>query len=116
MPKAVSAPADAIRHYDEHQEVRHTLELIPEDSAVTTTTFFTTWLSQRETLYDVNYCSREHLLSSEYVVLDLTDKNAYKKYASATKTDGLKNLITLLETHGYTLYETLDQVLVIYRK
>ena len=116
IPKAMTAPVDAIRYYDEHQEVRTILEQIPEETTVAATTFFTTWLSGREILYDVGYCSREHLLSSDYVVLDLSDKNTYQKFAVANQNDGLENLTKLLEAQGYTLYHTLERVLVIYKK
>ena len=114
IPKAIVPPVDAIRHYQEHQMIRDTLEEIPEDAAVTATTFFTTWLSQRKILYDINYCSREHLLASEYIVLDT--RNSYKKYASATKNDGFQNLISLLEVNGYHLDQSVEHALVIYRK
>jgi len=116
VPKAAVPPVDAIRYYQDYQEIRDILEEIPEDASVTATTFFTTWLSQREILYDLNYCSREHLLSSDYVVLNPSSRSSYKKYASAAKNDGFDQLIDLLETHGYTVYETLEQVLVIYKK
>ncbi len=114
VPKAVVPPVDAIRYYQDYQEIRDTLEEIPEDATVTATTFFTTWLSEREILYDVDYCSQEHLLASEYIVLDL--RNSYKKYASAAKNDGLNHLIALLEANGYVLDRRLEPVLAIYRK
>ncbi len=114
VPKAVVSPVDAIRYYQDYQEIRDTLEEIPEDATVTATTFFTTWLSEREILYDVDYCSQEHLLTSEYIVLDL--RKSYKKYASAAKNDGLNHLIALLEANGYVLDRRLEPVLVIYRK
>lgn len=114
VPKAIVPPIDAIRHYQEHQMIRDTLEEIPEDAAVTATTFFTTWLSERKILYDINYCSRDHLLTSEYIVLD--PRNSYKKYASTAKNDGFQNLITLLEVNGYHLDRKVEHALVIYRK
>ncbi|MBP3701598.1 MAG: DUF2079 domain-containing protein, partial [Lachnospiraceae bacterium] len=67
VPKAVPHPVEAIRQHGTYQEIREVLEGIPEDASVTATTFFTTWLSQRDIVYDVDYCSQEHLLSSEYV-------------------------------------------------
>ena len=112
MPKAIVPPVDAIRYYQDYQAIRDTLEEIPEDAVVTTTTFFTTWLSEREILYDVDYCSREHLFTSEYIVLDL--RNTYKKYATPGKQDGLTNLTDLLIESGYVLHKKLDRVLVIY--
>ena len=114
VPKAIVPPVDAIRHYQDHQMIRDTLEEIPEDAAVTATTFFTTWLSERKILYDVNYCSQEHLLASEYIVLD--PRNSYKKYASDAKNDGFQKLIAFLEVNGYHLDRRVEHALVIYRK
>lgn len=54
----------------EYAQIGEFLSQIPEDAPVAATTFYTTPLSQREVLYDVRYCSQEHLLSTQYVVLD----------------------------------------------
>lgn len=116
VPKAIYYPVQAIQYYGYYQNIRDTLDTIPAGASVTAATFYTTHLSQRETLYDVRYCSQEHLLETEYVVLNLSSDSDYKKYATGSKDNGFDNLVKLLEKNGYTEYESLDNVLVIYRK
>lgn len=89
---------------------------MPEDASVTATTWYTTALSQRETLYDVRYSSRAHMLETQYVVLDVAADSDYQKYATKGKRDGLKNLVRLLEENGYERWDEKENVLVIYRK
>lgn len=115
-PTALHYPTQAIRYYDYYQSIRDTLDTIPEDASVTATTFYTAHLSGRETLYDVLYSSKEHLLETEYVVLSLSTDSDCRKYATDGQDNGLENLIGLLEKNGYEEYQTLDSVLVIYRK
>ena len=43
-----------------YDSVRAALDTIPEDASVATTTFYTTYLSQRDVLYDIRYCTKEH--------------------------------------------------------
>lgn len=116
VPKAIHYPMQAIQYQGYYQNIRDTLDTIPDDASVTATTFYTTHLSQRETLYDVRYCSQEHLLETEYVVLKLSANSDYKKYAAGGKDNGFENLVKLLEDNGYSKYASLDNVLVIYHK
>ena len=91
------------------------LERIPEDASVTATAFFTVPLSDRETLYDLEYTSREHLLSSEYVVLD--DRETYRMYAEEPWRDASRSEICmLLEENGYTVCDELPGYLTVYKK
>ncbi|MGN0268257.1 MAG: DUF2079 domain-containing protein [Lachnospiraceae bacterium] len=116
VPNAIPYPMQAIQNYEYHQNIRDTLDRIPDGASVTATTFYTTHLSQREILYDVRYCSREHLLETDYVVLKLSSNSDCKKYAADGKNNGFDNLVKLLKENGYTEYESLDHVLVIYHK
>ena len=116
VPKAMNYPVQAIQYHDYYQNIRDTLDTIQDGASVTATTFYTTHLSQRETLYDVRYCSKEHLLETEYVVLKLSASSDYKKYATGGKDNGFENLVILLEKNGYSEYAALDNVLVIYKK
>ena len=116
VPKAMNYPVQAIQYHDYYQNIRDTLDTIPDGASVTATTFYTTHLSQRKVLYDVRYCSQEHLLETEYVVLKLSANSDYKKYATGGKDNGFDNLVKLLEKNGYTEYESLNDVLVIYHK
>lgn len=115
VPKAISYPALCIRNSDTYDGIRELLSQIPRDASVSATTFYTTFLSQRETLYDVHYASREHLLSTEYVVLSETDTNSYAKYASFGE-EGYDSLVALLEENGYRPWAELAGELIIYRR
>ena len=116
VPKAINYPVQAIQHYGYYQNIRDTLDMIPDGASVTATTFYTTYLSQREILYDVEYCSQEHLLETDYVVLNVSANNSYKKYATGELNNGYENLIELLKENGYFEYESLDGVLTIWHK
>lgn len=96
-----------------YAQVGEFLSQIPVDAAVAATTFYTVPLSQREVLYDVRYCSREHLLSTRYVVLDVSDTSSYKPYA-VDGANGYENLVRLLEENGYTRIDVWGERLVIY--
>lgn len=114
VPKAVSYPDKYISHCGYYRQLRDTLSLIPQDASVTATTFYTTCLSQRDILYDVRYSSEEHLLSTEYVVLDPSLQNDYKQYQTKDE-NGYLNLVSLLEKNGYTVFAELGKSLIIYR-
>lgn len=116
VPKAIKYPIQAIEYHEYYQNIRDVLNAIPDDASVTATGFLTTHLSQREILYDVRYCSKEHLLETEYVALDISENNSYKKYATDGKNNGYENLIELLKDNGYLEYESFKDVLVIWHK
>ena len=116
VPKAVSYPVRAVRYYDYYQNIRDTLSEIPEGASVTASTFYTTFLSQRERLYDVRYSSPQHLLETQYVVLHVSADGDCKQYAQSGENDGFENLVRLLEENGYVPYQSIENVLVIYRK
>ncbi len=116
IPKAKTYPEYCLRYSDYYQNIRNTLSLIPDDASVTATTFYTTFLSQREVLYDLEYASREHMLETEYIAISVSATSNFKKYATAGKENGFDNLINLLEQNDYELYAELTDVLVIYRK
>lgn len=97
------------------QVVRDALAMVPDDASVAATGFYTTTLSQRETIYDVLYCSYEHLMEADYIVLQTNLKFDYARF-SINHRDGLQCLREYLERHGYELYHEVDHVLLIYRK
>ena len=76
------------------------LDRIPDDASVTATTFLVVPLSRRAVLYDLRYCSQEHLLSTDYVVVETTDSGSLKPYAVDGE-DGLEGLTALLRAAGY---------------
>lgn len=116
VPKAVSYPVQAVRHYRFYQNIRETLSEIPDEASVTATTFYTTYLSQREILYDMRYCSLEHLLDTQYIVLNISADSDFKKYAMGEDDNGFENLVALLLDNGYKPYRSVAGTLVIYRK
>lgn len=116
FPLATVYPQKAIRNFSTYQGIRETLDVIPEEASVTAATFYTVHLSQREILYDLKYCSWEHLLASDYVVLQLSAKNDFRNYATHAQDDGYENLIFQLEANGYRLETTYENVLAIYKK
>ena len=114
LPKALPYPQYCIQYGDYYDQVRQTLSLIPEDASVSASTFYTTYLSQREVLYDVRYCSREHLLSTEYVALAVGSDSSYKPFEKNGE-NGFENLVALLEQNGYEKFAEMGTTLVIYK-
>lgn len=116
VPTAVSYPRMALHYSAYYQSIRDALATVPRDASVTATTFYTTELSQRDTLYDVRYCTYEHLLETDFVVLSLSAKADCARYATPGEENGVENLISRLEAKGYTCYASVENVLVIYQK
>lgn len=115
VPKAMGYPVQCIRNWEANADIQEFLAQIPEDASVTATTFYTTFLSQREIIYDVRYASREHLLGTEYVVLSRDEASSYAKYAVSGE-DGYEGLVALLEENGYRLWAELEGRLAIYAR
>ena len=115
IPKAVPYPRYCRDNSQYYEQVRNVLDTIPDNASVCATTFYTTYLSQRDVLYDVRYASVEHLLDCEYIVLTTSSESCYKAYAENGE-NGLHNLIALLEANGYCIYEEMEGSIVIYHK
>lgn len=113
VPKGVVYSRRAIAQHQRYEAIRNTLDEIPEEASVASGTFYASYLSQREVLYDIRYCSLQHLLECQYIVLDLASMGDYENYASEGE-NGLENLMLLLESSGYTPYKTLENTLKIY--
>ena len=116
IPKAIKYPIQTIEHHEHYQSIRDVLDTVPDGASVTATTYYTTHLSQREILYDVRYCSQEHLLETEYVVLAISEDYSYQEYATDGKNNGYENLTELLKDNGYSVCESIEDVLVVWRK
>ncbi len=95
---------------DYYDQQRAILTVIPEDASVAATTFYTTYLSSRSTLYDIRYCSQEHVLECEYVVIKVSETGSFKSY------DGKENFVALLLENGYVLEAEIPGTTEIYRK
>ena len=116
IPKATYYTELADKHQVYYQNIRDTLDKVPDGASVTAGTFYTTYLSDREVVFDLRYASKEHVLSTEYVVVAVKSTGDFKKYKSGDDNTGYNNLINLLQKNGYTLYESLDGVIEIYHK
>ncbi len=109
----VKPHADTCIRYDKqyrawYDGVEDTLDLVPDGASVTATTFYTTYLSQRDIIYDLGYCTREQMLSTDYIVLNLDDDGSAKKYGN------MQGLLALLEKEGYEQIASYGANLAIY--
>lgn len=117
---AVGPVASAATEYYHETEARtqliaEHLDRIPRDTVITATTFYTVPLADCPTLYDLQYCSVEHLLSSEYVVMD--GKTSYKRYSTTPwETWTREQFIQLLTENGYTIWDAPDESLTIWHR
>ena len=116
VPKAMTYPKIWFAEKETFAKVRETLAQIPTDRSVTAGTFYTAELSQRETVYDLGYASREHLLESEYIVLDPRQKYSFKQYETTEKFRDLEAFIGFLIQEGYEEVARVDNCLLIFRK
>ena len=115
MPKATQYPKQCKTYQAYYDSLRNVLDTIPDGASVAATTFYTTYLSRRDTLYDVRYASREHILSCEYMALSVTDKNSYKAYAEDGE-KGFENFVAMLTELGYEKIAEYEGKLEVYRK
>ena len=100
VPKAISYPERWMKQRAYYMKMDEILQMISEDASVSSTTFYSVPLSQRDVLYDVRYSSAEHVFSTEYIVIDPADSSAYTEYGTAGE-DGYKNFLNLLQKNGY---------------
>ena len=95
--------------------VREHLDRIPRDATVTATCFYTVPLADCATVYDLQYCSTEHLLSSDYVVLD--GSKSYKLYSTEPwEIRPREDFDELLAENGYVVCDSPDSSLTIWCK
>jgi uncharacterized membrane protein len=116
IPKATPYLENKKTYEAYYESIREVLDTIPDDASVAAPTFYTTYLSQRDILYDIRYCTKAHLLETEYVVLKVSSTGDYTKYNTGGKTNGYENLVALLEKEGYVLHSNYGNVLEVYRK
>ena len=98
-----------------YQSQRELLDTVPQDVSVAATTFYTTYLSNRATLYDIRYGSKAHILSCEYVVIKVSETGSFQNYAVGGK-NGKDNFVKLLLENGYHLENQIEGVTEIYKK
>lgn len=110
VPKAKHYAEYCVTYETFYDDVRSVLDVIPNGASVTATTFYTTDLSQREILYDIQYCSQEHMLSTEYIALNVKSTSAFKKYG------GYEGVVKLLTENGYVPVAERPGILAVYQK
>ena len=110
MPRIVQYPKKCIQYDAYYDRLREVLDVVPDGASVAATTYYTTYLSGRDILYDVRYASRAHLLACEYIVLNVNDEKSFKAYG------GYESLIAMLAEEGYELTAGYEGKLAIYHK
>lgn len=114
LPKALKYPSYCMTYGPYYDSLRSVLDTVPDGASVAATTFYTTYLSQRDELYDVRYASKEHILSCEYVAISVTDKSSFRKYAVDGE-NGYENFVAMLQEQGYERIAEYEGKLEIYR-
>lgn len=115
MPK-ISLYTGKLSTYGAYYDgIRAVLETVPEEASVASTTYYTTWLSGREQLYDLRYGSLEHVLSCEYIVVGVTDGHGLKSFGPDAKS-AYEKLKKILQEQGYESVAEYPGKIVIYRK
>lgn len=115
LSKAVSYPEKCKTYAAYYDSLRDVLDVVPDGASVAATTFYTTYLSQRDELYDIRYASTDHIFSCEYMALGVTDTNSYKKFA-VNGEKGYDNFVEILLSLGYEKIAEYEGRLEIYRK
>lgn len=115
LPKAMKYPKDCKTYETYYDSLRDVLDVIPADASVAASTFYTTHLSQRDTLYDVRYASEDHIFGCEYIALSVTDKSSYKPYAVDGE-KGFENLRDLVLEQGYEKIAEYPGRLEVYKR
>ena len=105
------------RYGEAFSAIEERLDAIPRDVPVTASRFLTVPLRDVPELYDWQYSSEEHILSSEYVILQMKAFDAwYTPRALAPVETGRAALIQKLEEAGFLLADEYGDWLRIYRK
>ena len=115
IPEAVKYPQNSKTYAAYYGHIRDVLDVIPEDASVAATTYYTTHLSQRDTLYDIRYASKEHIFSCEYIALGVKSTYSYKPYA-ANGENGYENFRDMILAQGYEKIAEYTGITEIYRK
>ena len=115
IPEAVKYPQNCKTYAAHYDRIRDVLDVIPEDASVAASTYYTTHLSQRDTLYDVRYASKEHIFSCEYIALGVKSTYSYKPYA-VNGENGYENFRDMILSEGYEKIAEYKGITEIYRK
>ena len=108
FPRAVVYPQWCMTYRETYAQRWEMLEQIPAEADVAATTFYTAPLANRETLYDIKYSSKAHVLECEYVVLNTSDTTSFNGYG------GREGFLEFLTENGYALLAESEYQLAIY--
>ena len=100
LPEATRYPENCKTYGAYYDKIRAVLEVVPDDASVAATTYYTTHLSGRDTLYDIRYASKDHIFSCEYIALGVKSTHSYKPYAEGGER-GYENFCDLILAEGY---------------
>ena len=95
LPEGIKYISRECVYREYYNERRAALCEIPDGAPASSTTFLTVYLSKRQTLYDIQYCSTEHLLASDYVAFEEKAEKELQKYG------GIDGFVRFLTDHGY---------------
>ena len=115
QPKATQYPEQSKTYASYYDKLREVLDTVPDGASVAATTFYTTYLSQRDVLYDVRYAAEDHVFGCEYMALGVTDQNSYKSYA-VNGEKGYENFRDKILEEGYVKIAEYPGRLEIYQK
>lgn len=115
LPEAVKYPKNCKTYAAYYDRVRDVLDVVPEDASVAATTYYTTYLSNRENLYDVRYASKEHIFSCEYIALAVKSSHSYKPYA-VNGERGYENFRDMILAQGYEKIAEYAGVAELYKR
>lgn len=109
LPVGLSYPKRYAQNASGYDAVSDALRCVESGAEVAASTFYTTYLSDRDTLYDIRYCSRAHLLSAQYIVFDPNDTGSFAAYG-----DSCASFRNFLARSGYRLCAEISGHLLIY--
>ena len=115
-PKAIYYPKAAIEKREHYRNIRAHLDMVSEDASVAATTFYTTYLSSRREIYDVGYCSKEHLLTVDYIVVNPRDTGSLKKQTGTGDEVAFEDFEKMLAENGYERLCSYGTDVVIYER
>lgn len=115
IPEAIKYPQNCKTYEAYYDNIRDVLDTVPEDASVAATTYYTTYLSQRDTLYDIRYASRDHILSCEYMALGIKSTYSFKPYAVDGE-NGYENFRDMILEQGYEKIAEYPGNVEIYQK
>ena len=115
IPKAADPVKNCKTYETYYNKVRDVLDTVPEDASVAATTYYTTYLSRRSTLYDIRYASKAHIFSCDYIALAVKSTHSYKPYAVDGE-NGYENFRNMVLEQGYEKIAEYPDVIEIYKK